>query len=279
MTRDDLLISTDGLAAIVDDPNLRIVDVRFVLDDPLAGEVAYEAGHIPGAVYLDWYRDLSDPHDPVPGQLAQPDDFRRTMEAAGIGDGSHVVAYDDGVIFMAARLVWCLRVYGHDDARILDGGWPKWIREGRPVETGPAGARTPSTFTVRDRRPLRATKADVLGCVERGDALLLDCRMDATWAAAGAHIPGAVRLPAPSLLRDDGTLLPADELERLAAAAGASRRDEIVLYCGGGISASLAFGALDALGYTNVRVYDGSWSEWEADPATPKERHHTEQPR
>jgi thiosulfate/3-mercaptopyruvate sulfurtransferase len=273
VTRDELLISTDRLAGLLGDPGVRVVDVRLSLDDRDAGLRAYEEAHVPGAVFMDWYTDLSDLDDPVPGQLAPPDRFRATMERAGIGDGTSVVAYDDGLIFMSARLVWSLRSYGHDDVQILDGGWPKWVAEGRPVETGPARRHGPADFTPRGPSALRATKQDVLDVLERRDAVLLDCRMDATWDAAGAHIPGAERLPAPSLVGDDGTLLAADELARRAEAAGAPRDQAIVLYCGGGVSASLAFGALSTLGYENLRVYDGSWSEWEADPDTPKQAH------
>lgn len=274
MRRDELLISTDRLAGLLDDPGVRVVDVRWSLADADTGEREYEAGHIPGALYLHWYRDLSDPDDPILGQLAPPDGFRESMERAGIGDETRVVAYDDGVIFMAARLAWCLHSYGHANVRILDGGLPKWVREGRPVEAGRAEAPGRAMFTPRPNPLIRATKEDVLGILERGDAALLDCRMDETWDAVGAHIPGARRLPAPSLVSaGDGTLLPAEELERRAEAAGATPDDPLVLYCGGGVSASLAFGALRTLGYRNLRVYDGSWSEWDADPETPKEPH------
>ena len=265
-------ISTGELAARLGAPDVRVVDTRFSLQGDDLGERAYEAGHIPGAVYLHWYRDLSDPDDPVPGQLAPPARFRETMERAGIGDGTLVVAYDDGVIFMAARLLWCLRTYGHDAVRILDGGWPAWEREGRATESGRAPAPPPATFTPRPGPPIRATKDDVRDALDSG-AVLLDCRMDETWNAVGLHIPGARRLPAPSLVDADGYLEDESEIARRAAAAGADPEADVVLYCGGGISASLAYTALERAGYRRLRVYDGSWNEWGTDPALPKEPH------
>jgi len=273
MQRDDLLISTAELAALAGRPDVRAVDLRWSLDNPDAGEREHELAHIPGALYLHWYRDLSDPDDPILGQIAPPERFREAMERAGIGDETLVVGYDDNVIFMAARLAWCLHFYGHDRVRWLEGGLPKWAAEGRPLESGrlehPGGA----SFTPRPRPGLRRTKEDVLALVQDGGPLLLDCRMDRTWIETGAHIPGARRLPAPSLLREDGTLRDGDEISALARTAGARPDEPVVLYCGGGVSASAAYLALRSAGFERASVYDGSWSEWSADPETPKEAH------
>jgi thiosulfate/3-mercaptopyruvate sulfurtransferase len=273
VTGEELLVSTSTLHELLGASGVRIVDVRYSLDDPGWGRRAFEEGHIPSATYLHWLDDLSDPSDPVDGQLAPPERFRETMEAAGIGDETTVVAYDDGVIFMAARLAWCLRSYGHENVRLLDGGLPAWRREGRPLETGPARPVEPARFTPRPVPAIRASKADVQDAITAGDAVLLDCRMDATWDAAGLHIPGARRLPAPSLVDADGHLRSPEDVAELAAEAGARPSDRVILYCGGGVSASLAFAALEQAGYENLVVYDGSWTEWGADPATPKAEH------
>ena len=266
------VVSAEEAAGLASRPDVRIVDVRWSLDDPDAGERAFAEGHIPGAVYLHWLRDLSDPDDPVEGQLASRDRFRDVMERAGIGDDTLVVAYDDNAIFLAARLCWALQAYGHDRAVWLDGGFPNWVGSGRPVTTEPAPART-ATFTVRERRELRRTKDDVVAALDIGGPPLFDCRMDATWRASRAHIPGARRFPAPALLADDGSLRSRQEIARLAEEAGIPRDAPSILYCGGGVSASAAHLALRAAGFVHTSVYDGSWAEWGADPATPKAPH------
>lgn len=271
MQRHELLISTDWLAANLFDDDVRIVDLRWSLDDQDWGERAYVGAHIPGAVYLHYLRDLSEPDDRVPGRIASPDRFRAVMEAAGIGDNTRVVAYDDNNIFMAARLVWSLHYYGHTNARILDGGIPKWLAEGRPAESGRVG-RSRQQFTPRLNPAIRASKEDVLAISTR-DCQLLDCRMDRTWFATGMHIPGAGRLPAPTVLREDGTWKPLEDLRQLVASTGGSPGKPVVLYCGGGVSASCCYVMFKMLGVENIAVYDGSWQEWGSDPNTPKEPH------
>jgi thiosulfate/3-mercaptopyruvate sulfurtransferase len=267
-----LSIGPDEAAELASRPDVRIADVRWSLDDDEAGERAFAEGHLPGAVYLHWLRDLSDPGDPVEGQLAPPDRFRQAMERAGIGDDTLVIAYDDNAIFLAPRLCWALQAYGHDRALWLEGGYPGWLRSGRPVTTAPAAPR-PATFTVRERPELRRTKADVLAALDAGGPPLFDCRMDATWGASGAHIPGARRFPAPALLDDDGRLRSPRETACLAEQAGIPRDAPSILYCGGGVSASAAHVALRAAGFSQTSVYDGSWAEWGADPGTPKAPH------
>jgi thiosulfate/3-mercaptopyruvate sulfurtransferase len=271
--RTHYLIASDELRARLGEPGIAVIDARWDLGDRDAGRNAYRAGHIPGARYVSWLDDISDPADPIAGQLAGPADFARAMSAAGVDDSSEVVAYDDNTIFMAARLLWALRTYGHDRVRVLDGGWPAWVRSG-----GPADKAVPSPAAVHfapgPARDLRLTKDQMLAVVESGAMQVADCRMDSTWYAAGAHIPGAVRLPAPVLVRPgDGTVRDAAEVRRLVAEAGIDASRPIALYCGGGISASEAFMALRTAAIQTARVYDGSWSEWEADPATPKTPH------
>jgi thiosulfate/3-mercaptopyruvate sulfurtransferase len=271
--RNHYLIASAELRARLGQPGLAVIDARWDLDDRDGGHNAYRAGHIPGARYVSWLDDISDPADPVAGQLAVPADFARAMSAAGVDDISEVVAYDDNTIFTAARLLWALRTYGHDRVRVLDGGWPAWVRSGGPADTAvppPAAAH----FTATPARNLRLTKDQMLAVVESGAMQIADCRMDSTWYAAGAHIPGAVRLPAPLLVRpDDGTVRDAARVRRLLAKAGIDAGRPIALYCGGGVSAAEAFMALRTAGIQTARVYDGSWSEWGADPATPKTPH------
>jgi thiosulfate/3-mercaptopyruvate sulfurtransferase len=271
--RNDYLITSGELRARLGEPGLAVIDARWDLDDRDGGRNAYRAGHIPGARYVSWLDDISDPADAVAGQLAGPADFARAMSAAGVGDASEVAAYDDNTIFMAARLLWALRIYGHDRVRVLDGGWPAWTRGGGPVDTAlpPSGA---AHFTPAAPRDLRLTKDQMLAVVQSGEMQIADCRMDGTWYTAGAHIPGAVRLPAPLLMRpENGTVRDAAGVRGLLAEAGLDAGRPIALYCGGGVSAAEVFMALHTAGIQTARVYDGSWTEWGADPATPKTPH------
>jgi thiosulfate/3-mercaptopyruvate sulfurtransferase len=271
--RSHYLIGPDELRARLGEPGLAVIDARWDLDDGDGGRNAYRAGHIPGARYVSWLDDISDPADPVAGQLAGPADFARAMSAAGVGDASEAVAYDDNTVFMAARLLWALRVYSHDRVRVLDGGWPAWVRSGGPADTAVPPPGT-AVFTPAPGPGLRLSKDQMLAVVESGEMQIADCRMDRTWYAAGAHIPGAVRLPAPLLVRtENGTVRDAAEVRRLVAAAGIDATRPVALYCGGGVSAAEAFMAMRTAGIETASVYDGSWSEWGADPATPKAPH------
>ncbi|MEZ5175586.1 MAG: sulfurtransferase [Acidimicrobiia bacterium] len=265
------LISTHELADRMGDEQIRIVDLRWSLEDEERGLCDYRASHIPGAVYLHWLRDLSDPDDPVEGQIAPPDRFSAVMSSVGIGNSTLVVAYDDSEILMASRLYWALAYYGHGAVRVLDGGWQKWCREGRPTSSA-IPTITEAEFVATPRDSLRLTKSDVMGSLELGTAIL-DCRMDETWFESGEHIPGARRFPAPQLLNATGTYIPDDDVLRRAHDLGLSKDDEVILYCGGGVSASAAFRALHSAGYTNVSVYDGSWAEWGDDAEAPREPH------
>jgi thiosulfate/3-mercaptopyruvate sulfurtransferase len=282
--RDSILVSTDWLADNLGASAMRVVDIRGKVLPPgskpryLPKRAEYEAGHVPGAVFVDWTRDIVDPLDPVPVQIAQSHEFAAKMGELGIGDDTLVVAYDDYNHIFAGRIAWALRYYGHDAVRILDGGWSRWVAEGRPTsrETPvPAVAR----FTPHSRSALRSTADDVARALGHRDVLLVDARPrdqyegTASAAGRGGHIPGARNVHYARLVDSQtGKFLPNDELSRVFAEVGidvAKLPPQIVVYCNGGVSCTVTLNALQMLGADGVAVYDGSWNEWGNDDKRP----------
>ncbi len=276
MPRD--FVEIEWLAEHRGDPRVRAVDARSV---PHGGVVAmpsgreqYAAGHIPGAVHLDYADDLSDPATPYAARVAPPELFARVMGEHGIGDDTIVLAYDAGTIPFAARLVWMLRYYGHDEAYVLAGGYPAWVAAGYPVKTEPT-VPVPATFTPHVRPELRASRDEVLAIAEgHSVAQLIETQRDQTYAQRERDILNAVRISGNLLLEDarGGRVADTATLDRLVDAAALDRHARTVVSCGSGVSASGAWLALRAAGFDNIAVYDGSWMEWEHDalPSVPK---------
>ncbi|MGD0673943.1 MAG: sulfurtransferase [Polyangiaceae bacterium] len=279
-----VLVSTDWLEAQLGRSEVRVVDVRGQVLPPgrhpryVAKRAEYEAGHVPGAVFVDWTRDIVDPDDPVPVQVARPDAFGEAMGALGIGDETLVVAYDDYDHIFAGRLVWALRYYGHDAACILDGGFSRWVAENRPTSREEPGP-TPARFTPHRRDALRRTADEVMNSLGRADVLLLDARPEdqyaglVTAAKQSGHIPGARNVPYARLVDPlTSKFLPPGELRRVFAEAGIEVErlpKEVIVYCNGGVSCTTPLTALRILGREDVAVYDGSWNEWGGDAARP----------
>lgn len=299
------LVSTAWLAAHLDEPDVRIVDVRWrsryengrgVSFDDYDG---YLAGHIPGAVFAGIVGDLSDKSHSVPDMLAPAPRFSEAMGRLGIGDGTLVVAYDNmGVPLGAARLWWALSYYGHDRVRVLDGGLREWRLEGRPLSTS-APAVDGASFSPRPRREWLATKEDVRAALDDAGTVIVDClspeqyrgdNRNHHWGDRCGHIPGAVNVPSLANIDPDLANVTPVERERLLAEAGRSFRfgspdalrrlyrsagvlpeQNVITYCGRGLAASCGLLALKVLGYENARLYDGSWTEWSADPSLPVE--------
>ncbi len=254
--RERLLVETDWLADHLDDPGVRIVDMRgYVRSTPLGpgheeatyvgAPEDYAAGHIPGAVYVDWTTDIVDRDDPVPAQIAPPEQFAAVMARAGIDDDTLVIAYDaHPAMQFATRLWWALRYYGHDRAAVLDGGWPRWVREGRPT-TADVPSYPTATFTPRLRPELRATAADVLAQL-RSTTTLIDARDAAQYSGQkrrgngrAGHIPGAINIPREALIDPaTGTFLPNERLRQAFAVAGVPQQGPIIAYCNGGVAAT-----------------------------------------
>jgi thiosulfate/3-mercaptopyruvate sulfurtransferase len=261
-----------------DDPRVRIVDARSV---PHGGAVTmpsareqYAAGHLPGAVHLDYGDDLSDPATPYATRVAPPELFAEVMARNGIGDDTVVVAYDAGTIPFAARLVWMLRYYGHAEAYVLAGGIDAWTAAGFAVTTDQPCV-TRASFTPRTARELRATRDEVLAIASGSSReQLVETQRDTTYAQRDRDIPGAVRLSGNLLLEDarGGRVADRATLDALVDGAGLDRNVRTVVTCGSGVSASGAWIALRAAGFTDVAVYDGSWMEWSHDalPTVPK---------
>jgi thiosulfate/3-mercaptopyruvate sulfurtransferase len=250
---------------------LRVLDVRgeVVKTEPRyqAYPDRYREGHIPGAVFADWRRDLTDRTAPVPVTIASPEQFAQDATRLGIGADTPVVAYDEYHSVLAGRIVWALRSYGHADAHILDGGLEAWRAEGLPLEAGevmppPADPPYPPPAQLHgliDFDTMRAAMDD--------GALVLDARAaaeyrgDETHARRGGHIPGAVNVPYRTLVAD-GRFLPPDALRQKLAEYGVDLARPIVAYCNGGVSATAVAHAVELAGAPRPLIYDGSWNEW-----------------
>lgn len=265
--RAELLVSTEWLAANLDRPDLRIVDVRWRPDG--TGRTAYGAGHVPGASYLDWARELVGEEDQgTLFLLAPPDQVAETVARAGINDGDTVVFYDDTLGSFASRAWWSLRAYGFENIRVLDGGMPAWTDEGRDLWNATAPRPAGSIRPLGQPR-MRLTTADVRGILGAPDVLLLDSRAPAEYqglqgsARRLGHIPGAVNLPV-AAMHQPGTqrLRDADVLGAQVAKAGVTGDRRLVCYDGSGVAAARLAFVLTLLGYDDVSVYDASWADW-----------------
>jgi thiosulfate/3-mercaptopyruvate sulfurtransferase len=259
------LISVDDLARRLGDPALRIVDVRWYLGRPGDGRVAYDAGHIPGAIFVDLDTDLRAPEGPGRHPLPDPTVFAARLGALGIGSDHQVVAYDDVGGGIAARLWWMLDELGHGSVAVLDGGFAAWVAGGHPVDLAEP-AWPPATLQLHDRWT-RVIDRDELTS-RLGDVVLLDARGAARYRGdvepvdpVAGHIPTARNAPTEGNLGPDGRFLGADDLRARFDALGATG-DDVVTSCGRGVTACHNALAMRVAGLPDPILYPGSWSDW-----------------
>jgi thiosulfate/3-mercaptopyruvate sulfurtransferase len=276
----EALVTTEWLASHIDDPHIRVIDPSFKLPGitPTARE-DYGRGHIPGAVFFD-IDDIAEPGTSLPHMIPSPELFARKMEGLGIGDDDRVIVYDSAGLSSAGRAWWMLRLYGHPDVALLDGGLPKWKAEGRPLETAvPNPPRR--RFTARFDPALVRDKQALMDNLSTRREQVVDARAAGRFAGIAeetrpglrrGHIPGSRNLPFdrvtdPQTLR----LRDADELADLFRDAGVALDRPIVTSCGSGVTACAIAFALHLIGHPGAAVYDGSWSEWGLPGDTPVE--------
>jgi thiosulfate/3-mercaptopyruvate sulfurtransferase len=263
----DVLVSTDWLAEHLSDDNVVVAEVDESPD-------LYEEGHIPGAVKLHWKDDLQ---DPIERDLIEKSSFERLMSSRGISNGATVVVYGDKNNWFAAYAYWYLKIYGHEDVRILNGGRQKWIDEGRELTTdvpSPGGG----SYSASERdESIRVYRDQVLAGLGQGGIELVDVRSPQEYsgelmappgyeqegASRTGHIPGAQSVPWATAVRDDGTFKSSADLQELYGGKGVTSDKEVRAYCRiGERSAHTWFVLQELLGYPTVKNYDGSWTEW-----------------
>ncbi|SDE70723.1 3-mercaptopyruvate sulfurtransferase [Limimaricola pyoseonensis] len=281
MTVDDprTLVSTRWLAERLTDPDLRILDASWYLPD--AGRDAraeHEDAHIPGARFFD-IDEIADHRSDLPHMLPPPEKFVSRLRAMGVGDGHQVVVYDGAGLFSAARVWWMFRAMGKRDVAVLDGGLPKWRAEGRPLTDRPTLLRD-RHITVAPVRGMAADATEVAAAVKLGSDQIVDARAPERFEGRApeprpglrsGHIPGARNLFFRELLRPDGTLRDEGEIRAAFEAAEIDLDRPVITSCGSGVTAAVLSLALERIGKTDHRLYDGSWSEWGMFPDLPVE--------
>jgi thiosulfate/3-mercaptopyruvate sulfurtransferase len=284
------LIETDWLENHLSDPDLRILDCTVYLPNYfeesagkgvqiVPGREDYDKGRIPGSAYVDLVGELTDRSNkrfmfPMP----PADQFAESMSRHGVGEGTRVVLYDRMLNMWAARVWWMLRAFGFDEAGVLNGGWKKWTLEGRPISTEPPNY-PPARFVAEPRPELIAHKDDVLAAIEKSEVSIVNALTPDEYAGRGpvrygrpGHIPSSVNVSFVGVVDPKtNAYLPLEELREQFASVGALGKPQVITYCGGGIAASSDAFLLTLLGTDNVAVYDGSMTEWAADPNLPLE--------
>ncbi|KAJ56963.1 3-mercaptopyruvate sulfurtransferase [Actibacterium mucosum KCTC 23349] len=272
MHQDDpkTLVSTDWLAAHLKDPDLRIFDASWHM--PASGRdgaAEFEQRHIPGARFFD-IDEISDSRSALPHTVPPVEKFMSRMRALGVGDGHQVVVYDSHGLFSAARVWWLFRLMGKTDIAVLDGGLPKWLADGHPVDDLPPVIRD-RHMTVSRQANLIKDVTQVAAASKLGDYEILDARAAERFRGdvpeprpglRAGHIPNARNIPFGTLLNDDGTMKSPDDLRAVIETAGTDLSKPVITSCGSGVTAAIINLALERIGHRHHALYDGSWTEW-----------------
>nr|WP_314073655.1 rhodanese-like domain-containing protein [uncultured Roseococcus sp.] len=273
------LVSTEWLAGELGKPDLLVFDTtKYLPNEPFDGKTKFAEAHIPGAGFYD-IDEVADPDATLPHMIPSAARFEKLMAKLGVSNDSRIVFYDQKGLQSSARGWWLMRLFGHRNAAVLDGGLPKWVKEGRPVETGAARAAKPGSYVADFIAGRVLGIGDVKRTLEKGDRLVLDARAAGRFKGTApeprpglpsGHMPGAANIPFSELFAADGTMLPKAALAARFAAAGADGSRPLVTSCGTGVTACiLTLGAVRA-GLPEPAVYDGSWTEWASRPETAK---------
>lgn len=268
------LVSTEWLAAHLNDPDLRIIDGSWYMEaEGRDARAEYEAAHIPGARFFD-VDEIADRSSSLPHMAPPPELFISRLRAMGIGDGHQVVVYDGSGVRSAARVWWTFRLMGKPDVAVLDGGLPKWQAEGRPVEDMPPFQRD-RHMTVARQAALVRDVTQVAEASKLGDRQIVDARSAERFRGTApeprpglrsGHIPGSRNLPFGELLTAEGTMKPVPELRAAFEAAGVDLSRPVITTCGSGVTAAVLALALERIGHRDWSLYDGSWAEWGSFP-------------
>jgi thiosulfate/3-mercaptopyruvate sulfurtransferase len=262
-------VSTDWLCAHLGEPDLGVIDASWHLPPTgRAGDAEFRQGHIPGAVFFN-IDVIADTSSGLPHMLPDADAFAKAMSELGLGDGMRFVVYDTLGLFASARVWWTLRAYGASKVSILDGGYPKWLREGKPLETGDAHPR-PRAFTPRLQPSVVASIDDVRKALAGGAAQVVDARPadrfegrmpEPREGLKSGHMPGALNVPFVEIV-EHGHLKTGEELAATLEAHGVDLKKPVITTCGSGVSAAILALAVEEAGGTMAGLYDGSWAEW-----------------
>jgi len=274
------LVTTDWLAGELGKPDLIVFDAtKYLPNEPKDGKAEFVRAHIPGARYFD-IDQIADLDTDLPHMVPTPGRFAKLMGALGVSNASQIVFYDQKGLASAARGWWLMGLFGHDNAAVLDGGLPKWVKEGRATQDGEPGAPVPAAFRPDYRAGQVRGVGDVLRNVLTRSELVVDARAGGRFTGAvpepragmrSGHIPGSVSVPYTDLLHADGTFLPAGEVRGRFEAAGVDGSRPVITSCGSGVTACILTLGLRIAGFPEGAVYDGSWTEWGGRSDTPIE--------